>query len=77
MLGDARWLARTGTFFWDRTTAQSLPLMPTDMMLAAVMALKAYSVQQRAQLRSLSLIGRAGKRCSIVFQKSRERTNLI
>lgn len=34
---------RTGTFFWDRTTAQSLPLSPMDMMLAAVMALKAYS----------------------------------
>ena len=33
----------TGTFFWDKTTAQSLPLMPIDMMFAAVIALKAYS----------------------------------
>ena len=33
----------TGTFFWDRTTAQFLPRTPIDMMLAAVMALKAYS----------------------------------
>jgi hypothetical protein len=35
----------TGTFFCDRTTAQSFPRTPTDMMFAAVMALKAYSVQ--------------------------------
>lgn len=37
----------TGTFFCDKTTAQSLPRMPTDMMLAAVMALKAYSIDGR------------------------------
>lgn len=36
----------TGTFFCDRTTAQSLPRTPTDMMLAAVIALNAYSVEQ-------------------------------
>jgi hypothetical protein len=33
----------TGTFFCDKTTAQSLPRRPTDMMFAAVIALKAYS----------------------------------
>lgn len=42
------WMAadagRTGTFFWVRTTAQSLPLTPTDVMFAAVIALNAYSV---------------------------------
>lgn len=38
-------LKPTGTFFCDSTTAQSLPRTPTDMMLAAVMALKAYSIQ--------------------------------
>ena len=37
-------LLLTGTFFWDNTTAQSLPLTPIDMILAAVIALKAYSV---------------------------------
>lgn len=37
---------RTGTFFCDRTTAQSLPLIPSDVMLAAVMALKAYSADE-------------------------------
>lgn len=35
----------TGTFFCERTTAQSLPRTPIDMMFAAVMALKAYSVR--------------------------------
>ena len=34
----------TGTFFCDNTTAQSFPLTPIDMIFAAVMALKAYSV---------------------------------
>jgi hypothetical protein len=34
----------TGTFFCDRTTAQSLPRTPTDVMFAAVIALNAYSV---------------------------------
>jgi hypothetical protein len=33
----------TGTFFCDMTTAQSLPLIPTDMIFDAVIALKAYS----------------------------------
>jgi len=33
----------TGTFFCEMTTAQSLPRTPSDVMLAAVMALKAYS----------------------------------
>ena len=33
----------TGTFFCDSTTAQSLPLIPTDSMFAPVIALKAYS----------------------------------
>ena len=40
----------TGTFFWESTTAQSFPLTPTDMMFAAVMALKAYSVQDTRKL---------------------------
>jgi hypothetical protein len=33
----------TGTFFCERTTAQSFPLTPTDVILAAVIALNAYS----------------------------------
>jgi hypothetical protein len=33
----------TGTFFCEMTTAQSFPLTPMEVMLAAVMALKAYS----------------------------------
>ena len=37
-------MKRTGTFFCDNTTAQSFPLMPIDMIFAAVTALKAYSV---------------------------------
>ena len=37
----------TGTFFWERTTAQSFPLTPTDMMFAAVMALNAYSGKEK------------------------------
>jgi hypothetical protein len=36
-------LDHTGTFFCDKTTAQSLPRTPIDMMFAAVIALKAYS----------------------------------
>jgi hypothetical protein len=35
---------RTGTFFCEITTAQSFPRRPIEVMLAAVMALKAYSV---------------------------------
>jgi hypothetical protein len=35
--------ALTGTFFCDRTTAQFFPRTPTDVIFAAVMALKAYS----------------------------------
>lgn len=34
---------RTGTFFWEMTTAQSLPRTPRDVMFAAVIALNAYS----------------------------------
>ena len=34
----------TGTFFCERTTAQSLPRTPIDVMFAAVIALNAYSV---------------------------------
>jgi hypothetical protein len=34
----------TGTFFCDNTTAQSFPLIPIDMIFAAVIALKAYSI---------------------------------
>lgn len=33
----------TGTFFCDSTTAQFFPLTPTEVMFAAVIALKAYS----------------------------------
>lgn len=33
----------TATFFWESTTAQSFPLTPMEVMLAEVMALKAYS----------------------------------
>lgn len=43
---------RTGTFFCDRITAQSLPRTAIDMMFAAVIALKAYSGQSgQGQLR--------------------------
>jgi hypothetical protein len=34
---------RTGTFFCEMTTAQSLPRTPRDVMFAAVIALNAYS----------------------------------
>lgn len=37
-------IQRTGTFFCEMTTAQSLPLTPNDVMFAAVIALNAYSV---------------------------------
>ena len=37
-------LQHTGTFFCEMTTAQSLPLTPSDVMFAAVIALNAYSV---------------------------------
>lgn len=37
----------TGTFFCERTTAQSLPRTPIAMMLAAVIALNAYSAQSK------------------------------
>lgn len=33
----------TGTFFCEMTTAQLFPLMPMDVMFAAVIALNAYS----------------------------------
>jgi hypothetical protein len=36
--------SRTGTFFCEMTTAQSLPRTPNDVMFAAVIALNAYSV---------------------------------
>jgi len=36
-------LQHTGTFFCDSTTAQFFPRTPTEVMFAAVMALKAYS----------------------------------
>lgn len=47
----------TGTFFWDRTTAQSFPLTPTDMMFAAVMALKAYSVRIVSRYSMVPMLG--------------------
>jgi hypothetical protein len=37
-------MTRTGTFFCEMTTAQSLPRTPNDVMFAAVIALNAYSV---------------------------------
>ena len=40
----------TGTFFWESTTAQSFPLTPTDVILAAVIALNAYSAGKDQQL---------------------------
>ena len=47
LLGIGVMIARslTGTFFCDKTTAQFFPRTPTDVMLAAVIALKAYSVE--------------------------------
>ncbi len=48
---DGHWAdhSHTGTFFCERTTAQSLPRTPIDMMFAAVMALKAYSGDRYGQ----------------------------
>ena len=43
LLGESG-IVHTGTFFCDKTTAQSLPRTPTDIIFAAVMALNAYSV---------------------------------
>ena len=40
-----RLILLTGTFFCERTTAQSLPRTPIDVIFAAVMALNAYSDQ--------------------------------
>jgi hypothetical protein len=40
-------MTRTGTFFCEMTTAQSLPRTPNDVMFAAVIALNAYSVSRR------------------------------
>ena len=45
----------TGTFFCDRTTAQSFPRTPIAMMFAAVIALNAYSVAQKAPVSAISL----------------------
>lgn len=39
----------TATFFWDRTTAQFLPFTPIEVMLAEVIALKAYSKRRGHQ----------------------------
>jgi hypothetical protein len=49
----------TGTFFCDRTTAQFLPRTPRDVIFAAVMALKAYSIVWQKQLNGI-LDGSAG-----------------
>ena len=40
-------MSLSGTFFCEMTTAQSLPRTPRDVMFAAVIALKAYSVGGR------------------------------
>ena len=42
----------TGTFFCDSTTAQFLPLTPTDVIFAAVIALNAYSGSSKSQQRT-------------------------
>jgi len=54
---------RTGTFFCEMTTAQSLPRTPNDVMFAAVIALNAYSACRVSRgssrkSRGLSLLGR-------------------
>lgn len=58
----------TGTFFCDRTTAQSLPRTPIAMMFAAVIALKAYSVDtlEDQLLCYISGLSRHESRCSDV-----------
>jgi hypothetical protein len=43
LIGEAYFI-HTGTFFCVTTTAHSLPRTPTEVMLAAVIALNAYSV---------------------------------
>lgn len=48
-------LRPTGTFFCDMTTAQAFPLTPTEVMLAAVMALNAYSGMRVCKRRDLIL----------------------
>ena len=44
----------TGTFFCERTTAQSLPRIPIEVIFAAVIALKAYSGNYQALVRVLT-----------------------
>ena len=53
---------RTGTFFCDSTTAHVLPLTPTEVIFAAVMALKAYSGNgnQQAMVSTVCLEQSAG-----------------
>lgn len=46
----------TGTFFCDSTTAHSFPLTPTDIILAAVIALKAYSTQSKLSAQSYAQV---------------------
>ena len=69
---------RTGTFFCEMTTAQSLPRTPTDVMFAAVIALNAYSVWTAHQ--QLHLIYLAARRRGFRLQAKedwRVRTDLV
>ena len=51
-------MSLSGTFFWDSTTAQVLPRTATEVIFAAVIALKAYSVvRELARTRYHDCIG--------------------
>jgi hypothetical protein len=74
----------TGTFFCDRTTAQSLPRTPIDMIFAAVMALKAYSAKAPVSTQvvliyqaSTELEFHFGLVCWVSKTRRHEPTNLV
>ena len=69
----------TGTFFCESTTAQVLPLTPTEVIFAAVMALKAYSVAKVSEGSWASHGGEGVQFQASILQRARwgSQTNLI
>ena len=59
----------TGTFFCDNTAAQFLPLTPTEVMLAAVIALKAYSRTTRTVSHSPKIRADKGWSSGVCIQR--------
>lgn len=55
---EERMIDFTGTFFCDSTTAQFFPRTPTEVILAAVMALKAYSEVANADVNIVCALSR-------------------